>query len=149
MSPSWSPDGRRLAFLSNRAEGWDLYVMDADGTNVERLTQGSTADDPAWSPDGASIAVERDHRIEAVGTNGTGRIELADDGSCPTWSPDLRLAFVRNRDLYVREPNGAESLLIRDADQPHWSPDGETIAFVRRGIWTLDLESRGCRPAHP
>ena len=141
MSPTWSPDAQRIAFLSNRAEGWDLYVMDANGTNVERLTQGSTADDPAWSPDGAWIAVERDHRIEAVSADGSGRIELVRDARCAAWSPELRLAFVRNRDLYIREPSGAESLLVRDADQPHWSPDGETIAFVRRGIWTLNLKS--------
>lgn len=142
MSPTWSPDGQRIAFLSNRAEGWDLYVMDADGGAVERLTAGATADDPAWSPDGRQIAVERDHRIEAVNPDGSERCVLASKASHPTWSPDGRLAFVRDHDLYIRERNGAATVALRDADQPHWSPDGSAIAFTRRGICVFNLTTR-------
>ena len=141
MSPSWSPDGQQIAFLSNRAEGWDLYTMPASGGEAIRLTRGATADDPAWSPDGRWIAVERNHRIEAVAPDGRERAVLLRDARQPTWSPTNRLAFVRSRDLYVREPDGAERLLLRDADQPHWSADGRTIAFTRRGIWQLDVAS--------
>ena len=65
MSPTWSPDGEQIAFLSNRAEGWDLYTMPSDGGEATRLTSGATADAPAWSHDGRWIAVERNHRIEA------------------------------------------------------------------------------------
>jgi Tol biopolymer transport system component len=142
MSPSWSPDGQRIAFLSNRAEGWDLYVMDADGGNVQRLTTGATSDDPAWSSDGRYIAIERDHRIEAVSPDSAERCVLASNASHPTWSPDGKLAFVRDHDLYIRDVNGAETLALRDADQPYWSPDGSVIAFTRRGICVLDLQSR-------
>jgi Tol biopolymer transport system component len=145
MSPSWSPDGQSIAFLSNRAEGWDLYTMPATGGQATRLTRGATADDPAWSPDGQWIAIERNHQIEAVSPDGSDRQVLVRNASQPTWSPSGQLAFVRDRDLYAREPDGAERLVLRDADQPHWSADGETIVFARRGIWELDVGSGGLR----
>ncbi|MCY3571829.1 MAG: LpqB family beta-propeller domain-containing protein [Chloroflexi bacterium] len=141
MSPTWSPDGQQIAFLSNRAEGWDLYTMPAAGGDATRLTSGATVDNPAWSPDGRWIAVERNHRIEAIAPDGSEREVLVDDASHPTWSPSLQLAFVRNRDLYVLEPDGTQGLVLRDADQPHWSADGETIVFARHGIWELDVGS--------
>ena len=141
MSPTWSPDGQQIAFLSNRAEGWDLYTMPATGGEATRLTSGATADDPAWSPDGQWVAVERNHRIEAVSPDGQERTVLARNASHPTWSPTGQLAFVRNRDLHVREPDEIERLLLRDADQPHWSADGKTIVFARQGIWELDVDS--------
>ena len=145
MSPAWSPDGQAIAFLSNRAEGWDLYTMPAIGGEASRLTSGATADEPAWSPDGEWIAVERNHRIEAVSCDGRERRVLVRDGGQPTWSPSGQLAFVRNRELHVREPNGTERLLLRDADQPRWSADGKTIVFARRGIWALEVDSGGLR----
>ncbi len=141
MSPTWSPDGQQIAFLSNRAEGWDLYTMPATGGEATRLTSGETADDPAWSPDRRWIAVERNHQVETVSPDGSERRVLVLDAGHPTWSPTGKLAFVRSRDLYVRELDGAERLVLRDADQPHWSADGETIVFVRRGIWELDVAS--------
>ena len=58
-SPAWSPDGRRLAFTSNRAGGYDIYVTCADGTRATKLTTG-TVDKryPVWSPDGRRIAYQ-------------------------------------------------------------------------------------------
>ena len=145
MSPTWSPDGDQIAFLSNRAEGWDLYIMPAGGGEATRLTSGVTADNPAWSPDGRWIAVERNHRIEAVSPDGRERAVLATDARYPTWSPSGVLAFVRNRDLYVRQTDEREQLLLRDAEQPHWSADGRTIVFVRRGIWEFEIDSGSLR----
>lgn len=51
-SPVWSPDGRRIAFESNRDGNYEIYVMDADGSNVTRLTNHPEVDlFPAWSAD--------------------------------------------------------------------------------------------------
>ena len=61
--PAWSPDGRRIAFASDRDGGSNIYVMNADGSGVARLTDSSAGDyGPAWSPDGRRIAFasERD-----------------------------------------------------------------------------------------
>src|SRR5437773_823208 len=57
--PDWSPDGRRIAFVSKRDGNSEVYVMNADGSGERRLTR-NTADDaePAWSPDGRTIVFE-------------------------------------------------------------------------------------------
>jgi Tol biopolymer transport system component len=92
-SPAWSPDGRRIAFISNRAPSarcfghdcagftTELYVMDADGSNVTRLTRTPHEESsPDWSPDGTKIAYSRQLDDDAPS-----ELYLANaDGSCPS-----------------------------------------------------------------
>ena len=147
MSPAWSPDGRHIAFLSNRAEGWDLYIVDSTGGEPQRLTSGATADDPAWHPHAAAIAVERRGRIELIQIDGGARETLVENASQPDWSPDGQLAFVRNGDLWLRAPDGDESALLVDAAQPAWSPDGKSIAVARHsGVALVDPARGDARP---
>ena len=78
-APAWSPDGRQIAFESDRGGGLDIYVMNADGSAVKRLTNDPATDsEPAWSLDGKSIAFwsTRDGNAEIYVTNANGRHQV-------------------------------------------------------------------------
>ena len=148
-SPSWAPDGARIAFVSNRNGGnYQIYVMDTNGKNMRRLTDGAYDWSPAWSPDGQWIAFhsKRDEeraKIYVVAPDGTNLRRLA--GDIPSsdieaaWSPDSQqLAFVSWREnwtgeIYVMNADGTnQRRLTHDGvtDRgPAWSPDGRKIAF--------------------
>ncbi len=145
----WSPDGTRIAFVSQRDDNYDVYVVDANGGLPINLTQRRSIDwSPVWSPDGRRIAFEswRDGKgeIYVVGADGGVPANLtrhfARDGG-PAWSPDgTRIAFESWRDgngeIYVVDADGGNLLnLTRDPgpdESPVWSPDGRRIAFVSR-----------------
>ena len=96
-SPAWSPDGRRIAFTSDRdSENGNVYVMNADGSGVEQLTDNEYGDwVPTWSPDGRRIAyVSRrdwDYEIYVMNADGTAVVQLTDNeyyDGVTAWSPD-------------------------------------------------------------
>ena len=149
-APAWSPDGSRVAFHSPRAGGLpEIYVIDADGANLTRLTFNEAADGfPAWSPDGARIAFasERDGNWEiyAMAPDGSGQVNLSRSPGAtdtqPAWSPDgSRIAFRstvfgRDDEILVMATDGSgQTNLSRSPSSneaaPSWSPDGAYLAF--------------------
>jgi Tol biopolymer transport system component len=123
VAPAYSPSGRKIAFSSLRdtPDGWqgerlyysELYVMNADGTNPERITfnEGLVDTQPTWSPDGDRILVARGPSIEPSIAHETGPTDL--------WI--INLANGKERQL-TNSPDTWEGY----AD---WSPDGSTIVF--------------------
>lgn len=153
--PRWAPDGRRIAFKSNRGGSYNLYVMDADGGNVVRLTEHAGNDfDPSWLPDGQGLVFASD-RDRGVGRLDLYRLWLADgsverltnyfDGYAfmPSVSPDGNwVAFVAttfpSTDGYLNQVHVLElaTHMTWPFDTtaagcwPNWSPDGQSIAHV-------------------
>ncbi len=85
---SLSPDGKRIAFV----RGADIYVMNADGTDVGRLVENAYS--PAWSPDGTRIAFvsgrDGNEEIYVMNADGSGQTRLTDNlahDGFPAWSP--------------------------------------------------------------
>jgi Tol biopolymer transport system component len=153
--PRWSPDGQRIAFKSTRGGSYNLYVMDADGRNVRRLTEHAGNDhDPAWLPDGQSMVFTSD-RDRGRGRFDLYRLWLA-DGSIerlttsfegfafmPSVSPDGNwVAFVATtfpvvdgwtNQVHVLELATRQTWPFNTTAAgcwPNWSPDGQSITHV-------------------
>ena len=188
VSPSWSPDGKRIAFTSDR-DGhviddipglpiFEIYMMDADGGNQQNLTNDPDSDwSPSWSPDGERIAFNSDrdgnYEIYVMDADGNNQQRLTDNDfydTHPSWSPDgERIAFMSRRDghfigefglsseIYVMDADGKNTRRLtnnRKSDfSPSWSPDGKWIAFTsdRKGddvnyeIYVMDADGKNTR----
>jgi Tol biopolymer transport system component len=143
---AWSPDGRKLAFVSGRS-GIDLvYLMNADGSDQGQVSRLGNDNDPAWSPDGHKVAFAADaygfDQIYAINADGSGQQQLThtkEGGSTePAWSPD-------GHELAFANEFGENGILVMDADGHHqhrltsgedqypaWAPDGRKIVFARQ-----------------
>ena len=124
-SPSYSPDGTQIAFISGRSGSPQVYIMDADGSNVQLLTPykagvRSYRASPDWSPDGRAVAYEQQN------------------GNFQIWMVDVRDRVPKQL------TNEGEN------EDPSWAPDGRHIVFTstRSGdkqLWILDTESGRAR----
>ena len=144
LHPTWSPDGRRIAFESaDYPSGSYIDVVDADGSGRSRLTTTGSESEPAWSPDGSKIAFRgiRDgfSVIYTVNIDGTGLTLLTDTAMLqnfdPAWSPDgQKIAFTRgygDYDIHVMNADGSGVTRVAGGgSEPTWSPDGRWILFV-------------------
>lgn len=139
--PAWSPDGTKLAFAgmpnnpsNTTVGGEDIYISDADGTNLVRVTDDAGDDyDPTWSPNGKALAYVHDP---------SRRAEQA------TNPADYSLRLMR--------PDGSEQVVLsRGSDvggtiySPSWSPDGRRLVFTTDtfGLWVVNRDGSGLRRA--
>jgi WD40-like Beta Propeller Repeat/Bacterial Ig-like domain (group 2) len=146
-----SPDRTRVALSSNRGGSYDLWVMDADGHNLRRLTTDpGTEGEPAWTPDGARIVYTSAPKtgfpqlasIRTDGTDNRALTTLAGGNRSAAVSPDgASIAFVSARDgnprIYTMAPDGSrQHRVTKGSDResnPHYLPTGELIFVTEKG----------------
>jgi dipeptidyl aminopeptidase/acylaminoacyl peptidase len=154
--PSWSPDGRRLAYVASGDGGLDdVFVADADGHPVGQITRTPLVDEfsPTWSPDGIRLAFERDGRI--IVTRGDGsRERVVARGHNPAWSPGGRqIAFERDGDLFVARVAGGNPNRLTNGpateQTPAWSPDGRRLTYVSDETGATDVRVLDMRTKAP
>jgi Tol biopolymer transport system component len=138
FDPSWSPDGARIAFRSERSGKPEVWIMNADGTGQRRLASGLS---PAWSPDGSQIAFAGPSGgLGLIRPDGSGMRALAhtEGGEYPSWSPGgSRIAFNSNLSgdhvMFIANIDGSGVKDLSKAGegwQVDWSPDGRSILFA-------------------
>jgi len=160
-----SPDGTRIAFDSDRDGMRGVYVADADGQHVRRVSGDGWAALPSWSPDGATLAFVR---AEASMPNvwNLWTLELSNGGTRQvtehkagqpwggSWFPDgRRIAYSQESRLVIHDlQNGTERVFEtpikgRQLKMPAVSPDGRRVAFQvdRAGTWLLELPKGSMR----
>jgi TolB protein len=159
ITPALSPDGRYLAFASNRSGFWDIYQLDVSSGEVSQITNTPAYDSsPTWSPDMAWIAFETyqdghlDIAIQSMTDLSQPPVLLTNDASAdhsPAWAPNGReIAYVSNStgdaDIWVADLNKTHDRLTDLSNTPQaaenhpvWSPDGAHLA------WSSTLPSAG------
>ena len=164
IAPAPSPDGKKIAFASNRSGFWDLYLLDMSSGEFTQLTDTPDYEGaPTWSPDGSFLAFEsyvEDNLEIVVGPaddplNNAVRLTTspASDHS-PAWAPDgRRIAFISNNEVLVADLDRTDSGRFRNLSNtdlaseshPAWSPDGQQLSWAsssqeigRNGIYIWD-----------
>jgi dipeptidyl aminopeptidase/acylaminoacyl peptidase len=148
-APRWSPDGRTLAFLSDRAGKPQIFVLPADGGEASKLTDlPDGAGVPVWSPDGARIAFAARVEAETPPTDAKERERWARRPRHVTTTAykadGSGFVFDKRSRIFIVDVEGGDARpltgLAINATDPAWSPDGRTIAFVSARPEDRDLD---------
>jgi TolB protein len=149
LSPAWSPDGTRIVFAAGTLNKFELFVINADGTGEQQLTQGQgQAWRPDWSPDGQKIVFQANNEIAVMNAAGGEPHSIA-VGEAPAWSSDgSRIAFsarpgdVEGRAIWTMAADGTDLKRVTSGPwdyEPDWSPDGRRIVFSRLELGGMQL----------
>jgi len=166
--PAWAPDGSQLAFTSNRDGQPELYIANADGSGLRRLTNHPGIDtSPTWSPQGHLLAFVSDRtgspQVYVIGADGTGLRRITFESHCdrPTWSP-----APYNEIAYSSQTGAGHDIKVVDLatnevrqltyglgtnESPSYSPNGRHVAFSstrgvgNKQIWVIGRDGRGLR----
>lgn len=159
----------RIAFSAGQHPHEDVYIVNADGSSLRRLTTDPAADfDPSWSPDGSRIAFRSgrtgEDEIYVMNSDGSSQLNLTGNPAedfAPAWSPDgTKIAFASTRDgalptIWIMNPDGSNPTQVGtiDGEYPAWSPDGSKIAFDRNtlgpsgwDIWVMNADGSDAKP---
>ncbi len=163
--PTWSPNGQRIAFESDRSGNWEIWVLNVDGSGLTQLTDHPRDDRyPAWSPDGSTIAFTSDRsgnwEVWAMDANGGNPRNLTNAPSrdrYAMWSPKgagpARIAFNTQRDgnqeIYVMNADGSNQRNVSQSPDTteglaDWSPDAKRLVLYsdrpgNKDIFILNL----------
>jgi TolB protein len=142
FSPAASPDGSKVAMILSKDGRPDVYVCNADGSNLKRLTTGVEDSSPCWSPDGQWVCFATKiagRRLLAKVPAGGGAVQVihtagAPNPTEPDWSPDGKwIAFTSQTSEFdicvVPADGGASPTVLVAGEDPSWSPNSRTLVF--------------------
>ena len=170
LQPTWSPDGRRLAFV-RFVPGYksEVFVVGVDGKGLRRLTSNRGEDnEPDWAPNGKRIAwafaasrAGHPSGIFTMNPDASAK-RIRGQGIAPDWSPDgRRFVFVLRGELWTEAVGGTDRRRLPVAPgadaRPDWSPDGTQIAFLSSQgsptghyrLWRVDADGENRRLLTP
>ncbi len=170
--PAWSPDGKSIAYSSDKGGSEDIYVLDVASKTEKRVTSSAASAEvsPAWSPDGKKLAWQDQEGATWILDLGTGQqrrlVGPLFEPSKPSWSAggntiaigavksytrrfregtsQILTADVSTGALTYTEPAPFKSLSTRGEDGPIYSPDGSSVAFVMDSVlWIRPVDKNG------
>ena len=167
LDPTVSPDGKRLAFVSNRTGDFCVYLQTFGEAGVVQLTQSEKDDrNPAWSVDGKKIIFSSERTghgdlYEMAQDGSSGFLQITDRGDVEEWpsyapkgggllfttAPHKRIQFREKMSIVIADSAAAANTprLLTEGDEPRFSPDGSKVLFVSRrtknkDVWVMNAD---------